>query len=118
MKLNIKLNLNQVESNLMSSLESNDIELDSAQLFNLSTYLDLIKKHITPKTVINNHKNILQACKYDSDDSNNYWIVLDKNFYFVDVCIPMTIDLDNDSTYENLSTVEIKIIKSIKEFIN
>ncbi len=117
MKLNIKLNLNQVESNLMSSI-GNEIELDSTQLYNLSIYLDLIKKHITPKTVINNHKNILQACNYDSDDSNNYWIILDKNFNFTDVCIPMTVDFDNESTYENLTSVEIEIIKSIKDFVN
>ena len=77
MKLNIKLNLNQVESNLISSLSTDEIELDSEQLYNLSTYLSLIKKHINPKTIINNHKNILQACKYDSDELNNYWIILD-----------------------------------------
>ncbi len=117
MILNIKLNLNQVESNLMSSLSTDMFEIDSTQLHNLSTYLELIKKYITPKTIINNHNNILQACNYYSDDMNNYWIIINKQFLFTDICIPNSADLNNINIYENLSPSECELIKSIKDFI-
>lgn len=118
--MNITLTLNPDENILMSKIvaENETLTLNSTQFYNLATYLDLIKRYNNPKNIINNHENILQAYQYDSDDTNNYWAIIDKEYNFIDVGIPFTVDFENDKIYENLSFDEIKLIKSIKDYLN
>ncbi len=117
MSLTIKLTLGSSEYDLLNVLD--DItEMNSTQLINFSTYLEQVKKCKNPKNVITNHENIIQAVNYDSDDNNNYWIILDKKFNFLDVGIPMSGDLSNDKLYEDLPVEESELIKSLKDVLN
>lgn len=117
MSVTIKLNLTPSEYNLLSVLDTN-LDLNSTQLANLSTYLELAKKIKSSKNTITNHQNIIQAMNYDSDEINSYWIILDKNYNFIDVGIPINGDLSNEKLYEDLSNDDTELIKSLKEFIN
>ena len=118
--MNITLSLNPDENILMSKIveATETLTLNSTQFYNLATYLDLTKRYSNPKNIINNHENILQAYHYDSDDTNNYWVILDKKYNFLDVGIPFTADFDNDKLYENLSFDDMELIKSIKDYLN
>lgn len=120
--LTIKLNLEHKDINnpvisLLNLLEP-EVSLSLSNLSNLSTYLDLASKHTNPTTVINANEEILQAINYDSDDNNNYWAILTSDFVFIDVAIPLVADLDDEKLYENFSSSETKVLKSLKDYLN
>jgi hypothetical protein len=114
MKVNIELNLDDVNNSSILMFLNNDLNLNVSQLNSLSTYLEQVKQTKSLKNFVSNHCDILHAINYDSDEVNNYWIILDKNFNFMDVGIPVTADLDNDNLYNGLSENESKLIKLLK----
>lgn len=117
MSLTINLILGSSEYDLLNLFDEN-IDMNSSQLVNFSTYIEQSKKCKNPKNVITNHENIIQAINYDSDENNNYWIILDKKFNFMDVGIPLSGDLSNEKLYEDLSSEESEILKSLKDVLN
>lgn len=114
MKVNIELDLNDIADSSILMFLNNDLGLNVTQLHNLSTYLEQVKKAKTTKNFVSNHYDILHAVNYDSDEVNNYWVILDKNFNFLDVGIPVTADLDNENLYNNVPDNESKLIKLLK----
>lgn len=114
MKVNIELNLDDINESSVLVFLNNDLRLNVSQLHNLSTYLDQLKKTKNIRNMVSQYDDILHAINYDSDEVNNYWIILDINFNFLDVGIPVTADLDNESLYNSLSENEAKLVKSLK----
>jgi hypothetical protein len=114
MKVYIKLNITDNENSSILNFLSNDISLDINQLYNLSTYLEQTRKIKNIINFVNDLDNILHAIQYDSDDVNNYWMILDKNFNFMDVSIPLTTDMTNENIFYNMSEYEANLIKSLK----
>ena len=119
MKLNI--NLEQYDTLLYAPFINSydNINISIKQLINLSNYMEQlsrIKKQ--PLTIINEHINIIQAVNYDKNEINNFWFILDKNYTFLDIAVPLNTELDNIELYQNFSDLEIEIIKSIKDFLN
>ena len=117
--MNIKLTFNLQEQELFDSLSNdNSLTMTTSQLYNLSVYMDVIKKSKGEKKMINNQDNILQACNYDSDDNCKYWVILDRDLNFTDIGIPFNVNLDNEKSFENLPEFESNIIKLIKKCEN
>ena len=119
MKLNI--NLEQCNKLLYAPFINSydNINISIKQLHNLSGYLEQISKiKKQPSTIINEHMNIIQAVNYDKNEVNNFWFILDKNYTFLDIAVPLNTQLDNIELYQNFSDSEIEIIKSIKDFLN
>lgn len=114
MRVNIELNLDDINESSVLMFLNTELRLNVVQLHNLSTYLVQVKKAKSIKNFVSDHDDILHAINYDSDEVNNYWIILDKNFYFLDVGIPVTADLDNETLYDSLSENEAKLVKSLK----
>ncbi len=114
MKVNIELNLDDITNSAVLAFLNTNIVLNVNQLYNFSTYLDQMRKIKTITNYVTDHDNILHAINYDSDEVNNYWIILDKNFTFLDVGIPITADLDDESLYTNLSEPDANLVKSLK----
>jgi len=114
MKVNIELNLDDINESSILIFLNNDIRLNVFQLYNLSTYLDQVKKAKRIKNFVSDYDDILHAINYDSDEVNNYWIILDKNYHFLDVGIPVTADLDNETLYNSLSDKEANLVRSLK----
>jgi dolichyl-phosphate-mannose--protein O-mannosyl transferase len=110
MRLNIKLSNTEVIT--FSTLVDQEFDLDTTQLNNLATFMDVIKKNSIIRQY-SNINNILQAVNYDNDDNNNYWIVLDINLSFYDIGIPHNAMIENNRLFENLSNVEIDIVSTI-----
>jgi hypothetical protein len=110
MKLNLILNEN--ESSLLAPLCERSYDLSPIQLYNMATYIDVVRKNRSINT-INNNNNILQAINYDSDENNNYWIVLDTNLCLFDMGIPLNATFDNNKLFENLTNEEIDILSTI-----
>lgn len=108
---------NNLVMSLINSLPS-DLNLNLFKLSNLTNYIDLANKSSNPVTVIDSNDEIFQAINYDSDDNNNYWLILSKDFVFMDVAIPLIADLDDEKIYEPFTSYEIKILKSLKEYLN
>jgi RIO-like serine/threonine protein kinase len=115
MKVNINLNLNDVDSSSILFLNK-DITINVSQLYNLSTYLEQVRKIKNIKNFITEYHEILHAINYDSDDINNYWIILDRDYNFLDIRIPQIIDPNNEKIYTHLSELEIKIINLLSNF--
>lgn len=115
MKLNI--DFSQLETNVMEPFIGMQFNLSINQLYNFATYMDLLRKYKNPKKIINSNDTIIQAINYDMDDINNYWIVLDKNFIFMDIGVPHKLSTSDDNLYYNMSEDETNIIKSIREFL-
>jgi len=111
MRLNIKLTTTEVAS--FGTLVDQEFDLDTTQLTNLATFIDVVKKNSTTRQYITNNNNILQAVNYDNDESNNYWVVLDINLCFYDIGIPLNATIENNKLFENLSNDEIDIISTI-----
>jgi dolichyl-phosphate-mannose--protein O-mannosyl transferase len=110
MRLNIKLSNTEVST--FSTLVDQEFDLDTTQLNNLATFMDVVKKNSIIKQYSNSN-NILQAVNYDKDESNNYWVVLDINLYFYDIGIPLNAMIENNKLFENLSNDEIDIISTL-----
>ena len=123
--MNLNINLSQFDPNIIIpfiGIQCPSNGLSTLQLHNLSTYLETLRRYKNPKTVINNHDNVLQAVNYDSDETTNYWIIIDKNFHFIDIAVPLyrheELDLSNIELYGNIPEFEVAIIMSIKDFLN
>lgn len=122
MNLIININLQDEKystNNTMKCLCDNivcipSLKLSLAQLTNLSTYLDFVDKYPNTINVINKIDNIIQALNYDSDEFNNFWIILTNNYMLIDISIPLYADFNNDKIFDNLSLEEIKIVKLLK----
>ena len=113
MHIDSKLNLTSSEEELFSSLITSDkLELTSSQLYNFCVFIDVVKKSKDIKKIIKNHNNILQACNYDLDENCEYWVILDKNFNFTDIGIPLNLELDKP--FENIPEFESIMIREIK----
>jgi hypothetical protein len=110
MKLN--LILNEIESSLFGELCDKSYDLLPIQLYNMATYIDVVRKNKNINT-INSSNDILQAINYDSDENNNYWIILNNNFCLFDMCIPSNASFENNKLFENLSNDEIDILSTI-----
>jgi hypothetical protein len=95
-----------------------DLDLSLEKLTNLSTYLEMANKFPNSHTILNTNEEIYQAFNYDSDDNNNYWAILTKDFDFMDVAIPLIADLDNETIFESFSGTEVRVLKSIKDYLN
>lgn len=108
---------NNVVMSLINSLPS-ELYLGLSKLSHLSTYLDLATKYNNPITVINSNDMVLQAINYDSDDNNNYWAILTKDYVFMDVAIPLVANLDDEKIFESFLTTEVNVLKSLKEYLN
>lgn len=123
--INLKITLTDKELKIIGSIDNS--ELNTSQLHNLSTYLNLLSRfpnaknieYFTHDTELTNDifSNIVHACNYDSDEINNYWIILDRNFNFLDVGIPQIANLDDDKLYTHLSEQDKKIVKLIKNLL-
>jgi hypothetical protein len=109
MRLNIKLSNTEVTT--FSTLVDQEFDLDTTQLNNLATFIDVVKRNSIIRQCITN--NILQAINYNKDDINNYWVVLDINLCFYDIGIPLNATIENNKLFENLSNDEIDIISTI-----
>jgi hypothetical protein len=115
MHINLKLNLTSSEEELFSSLITSDnLDLTSSQLYNICVFMDVVKKSKDIKKTIKNHNNILQACNYEVDENCEYWIILDKNFNFTDVGIPLNLEVDK--SFENVPEFESNMIREIKKY--
>jgi hypothetical protein len=128
MKLNIELNLGKelafIEkyfneefiNNVNSNTENNEsLQINSEQLLNLATYLDIVKKNVVSDIIIGDI--ILQACNYDMDDNLNYWIILTKNLAFMDIAVPKNADVSNDKIFADMNKQEIEVVKELLELI-
>lgn len=112
MRLNIKLTNTEVLT--FGTLFDKILDVDTTQLNNLTTFIEVVKKTTMSKLdIINNSNNILQAVNYDKDDHNNYWVVLDVNLLFYDISIPYIATIENNKLFENLSNNEIDIVSTI-----
>jgi hypothetical protein len=109
--------INEATLSLLKSLPSY-LNLNLIQFNNLSTYLEVANKYKYLNTVINSNNNILQAINYESDDNNNYWIILTNDYYFMDVAIPLVVNLDDNIMFASLSSDEAEILRSLKEYLN
>jgi hypothetical protein len=115
MHINLKLNITSSEEELLNSLiTSENLELTSSQLYNFCIFIDIIKKSKDIKKTIKNHNNILQACNYETDENCEYWIILDKNYNFTDIGIPLNLEVDKP--FENIPEFESNIIRDIKKY--
>ena len=115
MHIDLKLNLTLFEEELFSSLvASNNLELTSSQLYNFCVFMDVVKKSKDYKKMIKNQNNILHACNYDVDDNCEYWVILDKNFNFTDIGIPLNLEVDK--SFENIPEFESNMIREIKKY--
>lgn len=115
MHIDLKLNLTSSEEELFSLSNTSDkLELTSSQLYNFCVFMDVIKKSKDIKKTIKNHNNILQACNYEVDENCEYWVVLDKNFNFTDIGIPLNLEIDKP--FENIPEFESNIIREIKKY--
>ena len=115
MHIDLKLNLTSSEEELFSLLNTSDkLELTSSQLYNFCVFMDVVKKNKDIKKMIKNHNNILQACNYDVDENCEYWVVIDKNFNFTDIGIPLNLEIDKP--FENIPEFESNIIREIKKY--
>ena len=122
MNLIININLQDEKystNNIMKCLCDNivcitSLNLSLSQLINLSTYLDFVDKYPNTINVINKVDNIIQALNYDSDEFNNFWIILTNNYMLIDISIPLYADFNNDKIFNNLSLEEVSIIKLLK----
>jgi len=111
MKINV--NLSQLNGLNVEPFITKEFNCNISQLNNLSTYLDLLRKYPNPKKMIQNHDNIMMAVNYDVDETRTYWIILDNNFYFLDVGIP----LNSEPSFENMSELDVGLIKIIREYL-
>lgn len=114
MKVNIELNLDQINDSPVLMFLNKDLSLNVNQLYNLSTYLEQVKKAKSIKNFVSDQDNIMHAINYDLDDVYNYWIILDKNYNLLDVGIPVTADLQNEILYNSLSENDANLVKSLK----
>jgi hypothetical protein len=130
MDINLRLNETEQElEDLFKTLADSKClqNLTTSQLYNLSVYMDIIKKSKVSKLTkvskgikkpISNKNIILHAYNYDIDDNCEYWIVLDKSLKFTDIGIPLNLNVDNKKSFENVPDFESNIIKEIKKYIN
>ena len=109
MEINIKLNKNENE---ILNVFNNSIQLNIEQLCNMGTFLNKAKQY-NDFNVVKNKKNVLCAINYNLDDNNNYWMVLTKSYEFIDIMIPITLDLNNGKNFEDLKPEVVDIIKTI-----
>ena len=115
MHIDLKLNFTSSEEELFSSLITSDkLDLTSSQLYNFCVFMDVVKKSKDIKKTIKNHNNILQACNYEVDENCEYWVILDKNFNFSDVGIPLNLEVDKP--FENIPEFESNMIREIKKY--
>lgn len=114
--INLKLALTDKELEIIGSIDNS--ELNSTQLLNLSTYLNLLSRYPDAKNKIEINSEIIHACNYDSDEINDYWIILDREFNFLDIGIPQIANLDDDKLYVHFSEHDKKLIKIIKDLIS
>ncbi len=114
----LSLNLSPVEEAILQN--TSDVVLSVDQLHNISTYFVQLKKYPNPKYTISDMdtKIVLHAINYENDESNMYWLVLTKNFKFVDLGIPITLDLGSDSVYDRISDVDTNILKDINSVVS
>ena len=116
MQINIKLNFTTIEHELFNSLvDSENLNMTTSQLYNFCVYTDVVKKSKEVKRIINNQNNILQACNYETDENCEYWVILDKNFNFTDICIPLNLNIDTEKSFENIPEFESNMIKEIRK---
>jgi len=117
MKLNINLDLDNINNSFILDFLNEEIDINISQLYNLSTYLEQIIKIKNINNYIYNKDNILHAAVYSTDENNDYWIVLDKDYNFFDIRIPNDeyykkhSENDRKSWFSNLTENEIKIVK-------
>ena len=118
--INIELEYAGQNSNVESlfKLFHSSLNLNLSQLNYLSTYVEVANRYPNAITVIEPDNRIYQAINYDSDDNNNYWIMLSKDFTFIDVAIPVVADLKNDQVFAGLSEKEVEFLESLKTFYN
>lgn len=115
MHIDLKLNLTSLEEELFDSLITSDkLDLTSSQLYNFCVFMDVVKKSKEIKKTIKNHNNILQACNYEVDENCEYWVIIDKNFNFTDIGIPLNIEVDKP--FENIPEFESNMIREIKKY--
>jgi hypothetical protein len=110
MKLNI--DIKELDCDIIAPFIDMEFDLNISQLNNLGIYLDLLVQYKNPKKIITNHDNIMQAINYDMDENREYWFILDKQFYFMDVGIPHNM-ADKMELYDNLTEFEIELVKSV-----
>lgn len=110
MKLNI--DIKQLDSSVIAPFIDMEFDLNVTQLNNLGIYLDLLLQYKIPRKIITNRDNIMQAINYDTDEHREYWFILDKQFYFMDVGIPHNM-ADKMELYDNLTEFEIELVKSV-----
>lgn len=121
---NINLQLNYQDANdnvkaLFILLQlSPTLCLNLVQLNNLTTYIEVSNKYPNVSNVISSNDKILQAINYESDDNNNYWIILSNDFLFIDVAVPLIADLSDTKIFDSLPANEAEILKSLKNYLN
>lgn len=114
MKYNIELVVDNFCESFMMNFLNDTKTLNINQTLNLSNYLQQASKTSPSSVFITNRDEILHAINYDSDENNDYWIILDINYIFYDINLPHVIDLSNNSMLNNLSEHEIKLVKLLK----
>ncbi len=115
MYIDLKLNLTSLEEELFGLLLTNEkLDLTSSQLYNICVFMDVVKKSKDIKKTIKNHNNILQACNYETDENCEYWVIIDKNYNFTDIGIPLNLDVDK--SFENIPEFESNMIREIKKY--
>ena len=118
--VNIQLEYSDTNANVSSLFEllPSTLNLNLSQLNNLSTYVEVANRYANAITIIESDDKIFQAINYDSDDNNNYWIILSKEFTFIDIAIPLVADFKNDQLFDGLSDKDIEMLESLKTFYN
>lgn len=115
MHIDIKLNFTTFEEEQFSLFVASDkLDLTSSQLYNFCVFMDVVKKSKDIKKMIKNHNTILQACNYEVDENCEYWVILDKNFNFTDIGIPLNLEVDKP--FENIPEFESNMIREIKKY--
>jgi hypothetical protein len=113
--MKVSLSLNSEQKDILRPLvkdNKTDLKLDFNKCSDFCQYYKLYNNKKT--RVIKDVDYILHAHEYDKNDLNTFWLVLNKDLVMLDLCIPLNLDLNNQSMLLNLSDEEIKIIKLLK----
>jgi len=113
--MKVSLSLNSEQKDILRPLVKDmkvDLKLDFDKSAAFCQYYRLYNNKKTK--VIKDVDNILHAHEYDKNELNTFWLVLNKDLVMLDLCIPLNLDLTNQSMLLNLSDDEVKIIKFLK----
>jgi hypothetical protein len=68
----------------------------------------------TFETVIKNKEYIFHGHCYDTDEAQNYWLVLTKDLELIDFAIPINYDINKpDATWSQITQKHQNVIKDV-----